>query len=208
MQAAAAGQTHGTRAQGRSVWQRQRLCHVNARSRARPGFVRHHRACRNLRRVRSGDRRQFPARRPGARDGEGGQDGCEDFEGERVAVRRPLRGRPAAQGDGLRAGAGARAADAEQLRPAAVRRCAVGRERQARPLRLHDEDARPRHRRDRDAQPARRDVGGARGQEVDPRQPGRAQPGGAGLHRRAAQLSRRARRPRAGRDADRRPVDP
>ena len=36
------------------------------------------------------------------------------------------------------------------------------------------QDARPRHRGGRDAQPAGRDGGGARGQEVDPRQPGRA----------------------------------
>ncbi|WP_431276769.1 arginine deiminase family protein [Variovorax ureilyticus] len=37
---------------------------------------------------------------------------------------------------------------------------------------------------------------------------GRAQPGGPGLHRRAAQLPRRPERPRAGRDADRRPLYP
>ena len=104
-------------------------------------------------------------------------------------------------------GRGARPADAEQLRPAAVRRRAVGRERQARPLRLRHQDARPRRRRGGDAQPAGRDGGRARRQEVDPRQPGGAQPGGPGLHRRAEELPQRAGRPRAGRDADRRPVD-
>ena len=45
------------------------------------------------------------------------------------------------------------------------------------------------------------------GKNVDPRQPDRAQPGGPGLHRRAARLPRGAGRPRARRDADRRPVD-
>ena len=94
-------------------------------------------------------------------------------------LRRPLRGRPAAQGHGLRAGPGAPAPDAHQLRRAAVRRRHVGRQRQARPLRLHAEDARPRRRRGRDAQPARRDGGDPRSQEVDPRQPGRAEPGRA-----------------------------
>ena len=45
------------------------------------------------------------------------------------------------------------------------------------------------------------------GQEVDPRQPGRAQPGGPRLHRRAAQLPRGPRQPRPRRNADRRPLD-
>jgi len=43
--------------------------------------------------------------------------------------------------------------------------------------------------------------------EVDPRQPGRARPGGPGFHRRAAQLPGGPRQPQARRDADRRPVD-
>ena len=46
------------------------------------------------------------------------------------------------------------------------------------------QDARSRHRGGRDAQPAGRDGGDARGQEVDPRQPGRAQPGGPRPRRR------------------------
>ena len=122
-------------------------------------------------------------------------------------LRRPLRSRPAAQGHGLRARACAPAADAVQLRRPAVRRCAVGRQRQARPLRLHAEDARSRHRCRGDAQPARRDGGDTRGQEMDPRQPGRCRTRSAwAWSTRSAAISR-ACAPRARRDADRRPVD-
>ena len=57
---------------------------------------------------------------------------------EQTKFRRSFRGRPAAQSDGLRARARASAADPEQLRRTAVRRRPVGRQRQARPFRLHD----------------------------------------------------------------------
>ena len=61
-------------------------------------------------------------------------------------VRRPLRGRQAAQGAGLRTRPGAQPADPDQLRRPALRRRDVGGERAARPLRLHEQDARTRGR--------------------------------------------------------------
>src|SRR5580704_4863382 len=107
------------------------------------------------------------------------------------ALWRPLRGRPAAQGHGVRAGPRPSAAHAQQLRHLAVRRRHVGRQRQARSLRLHAEDARSRRRRGRNAQPAGRDRGHSRSEEVDPRQPGGAQPGRPGLGRRDQELPQR-----------------
>ena len=110
---------------------------------------------------------------------------------KRSKLRRPLGGWPAPQGDGLRAGPGPPAADAQQLRQAPVRRRPLGGQRQARPLRLRPEDARPRCRRGRDAQSPDRDGRDPRGEEVDPRQPGRAEPGGPRPGRRDQELPRR-----------------
>ena len=56
-------------------------------------------------------------------------------------LRCSLRGRQVAQGLGVLTGPGARASHPDQLRRPAVRRCAVGAERPARPLRLHRQDA-------------------------------------------------------------------
>ena len=157
------------------------------------GHLRRHRGRCHLRRLRPGDRRHFHlTNHIGAHHGNSQRQGEGEGRQGRSQVRRSLRSRTAAQGHGLRAGRGAHPPDAVQLRPAAVRRRAVGRERQARPLRLRDQDARPRHRGGGDAQPAGRDRGRARGQEVDPRQPGRAQPGGPGLHRRSCAATSKA----------------
>ena len=124
------------------------------------------------------------------------------------AIRRSFGSRPASAGDGVRAGARAPAAHAEQLRRPAVRRRAVGRERQARPLRLHHEDARPRRRGRRDAQSARRDRGDPGSKDMDPRQSGDSEPDRARPRRRGAQLPRGLAAARPRRDADRRAFDP
>ena len=98
-------------------------------------------------------------------------------------VRRPLRGRPAPQGAGLRARPRPPQAHAEQQRRAALRRRDVGRERPARPRRLRQQADPARRRGRRAARAARGDAAGRRcpGLAAGPQdrgQPRRARPRG------------------------------
>ena len=101
--------------------------------------------------------------------------------GDQHAVRRALRSREAAQGDGAPAGPGAHPADPVQRRGTAVRRRALGRPGPGRARHVLPGDARPRRRGLRGRAAAGRGAGQARGQGLGLRpHPERAR----GRHRR------------------------
>ena len=114
----------------------------------------------------------------------------------------------AAQGAGLRSGAGARAADPDELRRPAVRRRPLGGEGEQRPRRLHGLDARPRGRGRRAARGAGRDAGATGRAGLAARSPDHGQPGRHRAGHRHPRLPRRPGPAGAGPVSDRRDVHP